>query len=175
MQEVIPRSASPETSIDNSKHIGWTEALGDHASNPPTPRTSGDSIYALGKHWKVSSCEMRIKAQFEQWVRLNAKQAITEALQAGDAEEADAMRKAYMSDIGAGHYTWDGRNVRSARGDMPGVRYLVYLLLNRCDSNVTYEMAVAIVAENPVETGMAIGWSLGNFSPLKNEGTPTKS
>ena len=143
------------------KSVGWTEALGGHVENPPTAR-SGDSITALGKTWKVSSCETRIKAQFEQWVRKNARSSIADAIQSNDLQEADSMRKAYQGDFGAGHYSWDGKYVISARSDMPGLRYLLYLLMVRCDDKVTEEIAIAVMKENPIECGLAIGWALGN-------------
>lgn len=143
--------------------LGWTEALGEHASNPSTPRTSGDTLQVFGRQWTVSSCEARIKAQFEQWVRRNAKQAIVEADTEDGPEEANRQRSIYQADMGAGHYSWDGRHCRSARGDLPGIRYLLYLLLRRCHPEVTPEQAEAMFRENPSACGMAMAWALGNL------------
>jgi hypothetical protein len=77
------------------------------------------------QEWLVSSCEQRVKAQFENWVRRNAELTIAEAEARGDVEEAAQLRTSYQGDRGAGYYSWDGRPVRKARGDMPGVRYLL--------------------------------------------------
>ncbi len=146
---------------EQEPNAGWTETLGSEASSPPAPRTSGDQLFALGEWWTVSSCENRIKAQVEQWVRRNAKRAIAEE---GNPEEANALRSAYMADYGSGHYNWDGRHVRSARGDLPGLRYLLFLLLKRCHPDMTEAKAEAIFRDNPQGCGAAIGWALGNAS-----------
>ncbi|MDE2103623.1 MAG: hypothetical protein KGL39_40670 [Patescibacteria group bacterium] len=144
-----------------SNAAGWTEVLGEHAANPQTPRTSGETILALGKEWKFSSLEARIKAQFEQWVRSGARIAIKEAELEGDMEEADKLRRAYQADLGAGHYKWDGRNVRSARGDIPGLKHLIFLLLRRCHPEITEETVDQIFKEAPRDCGVALAWASG--------------
>lgn len=156
----------------SDKHIGYQEALGEHASNPPTPRTVGETIRALGKEWTVSSCEARIKAQFEKFLHDEAKKVIADE---EDPNEADHLRSIYIADRTAGHYTWIGKHSRKAQCDIPGVVHLLYLLLKRCHPNIDKETAFNIFQENPMEVGMAIRWSkgmLGNSQPLKDEGNP---
>jgi hypothetical protein len=149
---------------------GWTESMGSEATNPPHPRTSGETIFALGREWTVSSCENRIKAQFEQWVRRNAKKAIAEAEAEDGPEEADAQRSAYAAARGAGHYDWDGRYCRNARGDLPGIRHLLFLLLRRCHPDITEEQTAAIFREAPKDCGLALRWALGNSeSPAESK------
>jgi hypothetical protein len=141
---------------------GWSEALGEHATNPSTPRTTGEVLYALGREWTVSSLEARIKAQFENWVRARAKQVIAEE---GNPEEQEALRGAYMAARSAGHYDWDGRYCRNARADVPGLRHLLFLLLRRCQPEVTQEEVVQMFRECPKDCGMVIGWAAGNSLP----------
>lgn len=151
--------------------VGYSEALIGEVSNPETPRKSGHKLHALGKEWTMSSCELRIKAQFEEKVRGDARKMISEIANTGDVEEASLMRSVYMADYGAGHYSWDGKYIRSARGDMPGMRYLTFLLLRRCHPEITLEIATKIVQENPLEVGMGIAWALGNSqAPSSNDG-----
>ncbi len=149
---------------------GWTEALGEEATNPEAPRKSGDVIFALGQEWTVSSVENRIKAQFEQWVRKRARKSIQEAEIEDGPEEAIKLRSTYQSDYGAGHYNWDGRHVRSARGDWPGIQMMVYLVLRRCHPNINEQQVDAMLKENPRGCLEALGWALGN-SPAALEGS----
>ncbi len=117
--------------------VGWTEALGEHASNPAQPRSSGHHFQALGQEWILSSCEARIKAQFEQWVRSKAELSFTEE---ANPEIARQLMQAYVAGRGAGYYDWEpdvpgqqaGSAIRAALNDMPGMTYLFYLLLRRC-------------------------------------------
>lgn len=148
---------------------GWTEALGEAGSMPDKPRTNG---YPLGEDHTVSSCETRVMAAFEQWVRRQAKRAIQEAEIEDGQEEASRMRSAYMADYGAGHYNFDGRHCRTARGDWPGLRYLLFLLLKRCHPNITEEEVDTLFNDHPKDCGAAIAWALGNRSaPSKNGAT----
>lgn len=160
--------------MSEEPNIGWTEALGEHASNPATPRTSGDVFFALGKQWTLSSCENRIKAQFEQWVRVNAKRALGLMEREFSPEEASLMRSTYIADLASGHYNWDGRHVRSARGDMPGLIYLTFLLLRRCHPEVTEDQIRAMFLEDAKNVGMALAWALGNSEAAgkPNSGNP---
>jgi hypothetical protein len=156
-------------SNNQEPNLGYTEALGEYGSNPTTPRTNGDTLLALGREWTVSSLEMRIQAQFEKWCRTNAKKAITEADMEDGPEEAGAMRSAYAAALGAGHYNWDGRYCRSARGDLPGIRYLLYLLIKRCHPEVTEDQIETMFQENPRGCGMAIRWALGNMGEVESQ------
>jgi hypothetical protein len=161
-QDATPRREEP--------NIGWTEALGAHAGNPPEPRTSGDTIYALGREWTISPLENRICAQFEQMVRKRAKLAIQEAERDDGPEEANAMRSAYAADLGGGHYNWDGRYCRSARGDWPGLRYLIFLLLRRCHPDVTEDQVGRMLKEDARGCGLALAWALGRMGQ-ESQGT----
>ena len=117
-----------EEKQDNS--AGWAESLTpSHISNPPTPAISDNIIHALGKQWQVSADEARIKAQFEIWVRKSARVSIHQADQEEGPEEADRMRSVFQADFGAGAYSWDGSHCVSARRGIPGLKYLLYLLL----------------------------------------------
>ena len=144
--------------------VGWTEALGGAASNPPTPRTSGEVLFALEKEWTVSSFENRLKAQFEQWVRRNAKRAIAETEMDDGPEEADKFRTAYVAAVGAGNYTWDGRACRAARSDIAGIQQILFLALRRCQPDVTEAQVTAMFREAPRDCGLAVRWALGNSS-----------
>jgi hypothetical protein len=153
---------------DKEPGLGYVEALGEAATNPSNPRTTGEELFALGQWWRVASCELRIRAQFEGWVRRGAKKAISDAEMEDGPEEAGAMRSAYQAALGAGHYSWDGRYCRSARGDLPGIRYLLYLLIRRCHPDVTESQVEAMFSENPRGCGMALRWALGNMGEETN-------
>ena len=122
----------------------------------------GEQVIALGRTWTLSSLEQRLKAQFELWVRRNALLAIADAEQAGDLEEAGQLRSTYMGDRGAGYYTWDGKHCRKARSDLPGVRYLLFLLLRRCHPDVTEEQAAAVFKADPQGVAQAMARAQGN-------------
>lgn len=158
----------------DSEQVGWTEALGEHGSFPTQPRTTGELLIALGREWTVSSDEARIKAAFEQWVRRNAKQAIRLAEEEDGPEEADSMRSVYAADIGSGHYTWDGRHIRNALKDVPGLRHFLFLCLVRCHPEMTEGMVASMFAESPKDCSLAIRWALGNLrSPARKTESST--
>jgi hypothetical protein len=154
--------------MSKEPNTGWTEALGEHASNPAQPRTSGDTVHALGQTWRVASCENRLKAQFEQWVRANTKKQIAE-VERTSPEEANEFRSTYLRDLGAGHYNWDGRAIRQALRDIPGLTYLFFLLLRRCHPRITEAKAQEIMVAAAQDCGLAIAWALGNSK------TPTRT
>jgi len=155
--------------MSKEPNAGWTEALGEQGTNPAQPRASGDMIHALGQTWRVSSCENRIKAQFEQWVRSNAKKQIAE-IERTAPEEANEFRSTYLRDLGAGHYNWDGRAIRQAIRDIPGLTYLFFLLLRRCHPRITEAKAQEIMAAAAADSGLAIAWALGNSrTPTRTE------
>lgn len=149
--------------------VGWTEALGAHAQ-PQLSQASmaNDTLHALELDWHVSGDEGWVKAQFEQWVRRGAKQAITEADSGDMPEEAALMRSAYSADFGKGFYGWDGRHCRDARGDVPGLRRLLYLLLYKhhhegSKQPVTEVMVEDMFAENLSVCVSTVMVALGNF------------
>lgn len=143
--------------------IGWADALGQDAENPPAARTHGRQLFEPdGTTHTVSTCENRIKAQFELWVQNNALRAVSRAEGSGDVDMADKLMSAYTGDSGAGYYTWDGRHVRRALTDIPGLSHLLYLLMVRCDPKKTEEDAMRLVKEYPAQVGQLIRWALGN-------------
>lgn len=143
--------------------IGWAEALGQDVENPPTARTHGHQLFEPdGKTHTVATCENRIKGQFELWVRNNALRAIAQ-IEESDPDTADQMRSIYLADCGAGHYTWDGKHVRHARfKSIPGMSYLIYLLMARCDPKKTEEQVASLLRKYPAQCGQLLGWALGN-------------
>ena len=142
--------------------IGWTEALGSEAGNPSDERGSGEVLHALGKEWIVSSCENRVKAQFEQWIRSNASQSCTMIEMEEGPEAGSAMRAAYLESRGAGHYNWGGRAIRQALVDVPGLSYLMFLLLRRNHRDVTPQQCEAMFRDNVKGFTDAVKWALGN-------------
>lgn len=147
--------------------IGWAEALGQDVENPPEARTHGNKLYEPdGTEHTVATCENRIKAQFELWVRNNALKAIADVENTGDVDNADKMRSAYVGDSGAGHYLWDGKYVRRARfQDVPGIRYLLYLLMVRCDPKKTEREVSDLMTKYPKQCGELVRLALGNSQP----------
>lgn len=144
--------------------IGWAEALGPEAENPPTARTHGRQLIEPdGTTHAVATCENRIKAQFELWVQNNALRAIAQVEASGDMDCADKMLANYTGEWGAGHYSWDGKYVRKARFEsLPGLSHLLYLLMVRCDPKKTEEQVNKLVHEYPRQCGDLIKWALGN-------------
>ncbi len=155
---------------------GFTEALGEAASNPDTPRSSGEDLWAIGRWWKVASCEARIKAQFEQYVRRRAKESVKDAMSDGDNEEADKLRSSYQSDLAAGQYSWQdselmGESIRKAITSVTGSAYLLFLLMRRCKPDITEETTNKIYKEHVADVVSAIRWALGNSSaPSSQDG-----
>lgn len=147
--------------------IGWTEALGQDAENPPTARTHGRQLVEPdGTTHTVATCENRIKAQFELWVQNNALKAIAQVESQGDPEMADKLTSAYTGDFAAGHYAWDGKYVRRARFEsFPGIAHLLYLLMVRCDPGKTQEQVTALLNRHPRQCGELLRWALGNSQP----------
>ncbi len=171
--------------------LGWADSLGPEVSNPATPRTSGETIYALvckscqgekcekcddtGKQrWTVSPCENRIKGQFEEWVRSRARKCVAEVEDAGDILEADRMRDVYQVSYAAGHYAWDGKHTLTILKSMLGYKYLLFLLLRRCHPDVTERQAGLIFAADMRQAMGAISWALGNVvQPVESKAGET--
>lgn len=158
--------------MDNEPEIGWEESLGEYAGNPPTPRESGEVVLSRGVEWRVSSCENRIKAQFESWLKKNASRGVAETEADEGPDAANAQRSAFIADRGAGHYSWNGKYARSARSDFPGLCYLFYLLLRRCQPDITIDEAELVFKDNPRGCGLAIRWALGNSDGPAPSGKP---
>lgn len=169
MQVIKVSSEEPEPPI------GWAEALGEDSENPAGARTHGrELVEPDGTTHVVSTCENRIKAQFELWVQNNALKSIAQVEETGDLERADKMMSAYTGDWGAGHYSWDGKYVRRARFESyPGIRHFLYLLMVRCDPNKTEEQVGELVRKYPRQCGMLVRWALGN-SPAPESSTGEK-
>jgi hypothetical protein len=143
-------------------NIDWPEALGEHASNPATPRTAGCWVlHAEGKQWRVSPFENRLKAQFVDWLRSNAL-AEVHRLNMENPNLGESALSKYLADVAAKHYNWDGKNCRGARIDWHGFVYQVFLCLRRCHPDMTEDLAERIVRENVQEATTALAWALGN-------------
>lgn len=161
---------------------GWTEALGGHSANPDKPRR-GYTVQSIGDVWNFSSCENRIKSQFEDWVRDNARSEPGRLEKRAAAEndaslqkEADALRATFVAQLSAGHYNWEGKHCREARGDLPGIYLLAFLLLRRCHPDITEEKAAAVFDGNTKDCFAAMGWALGNsISPTQGRAGETKA
>ncbi len=148
-------------------NAGMTEILGEHATNPPNDRTSGDQLYSLDKFWTVSTCEQRIKSQFEQWVRGNALKCI-QGMPLSE-EDKQAALAGYIADHSAGEYNWpatvgvveSGKFIRKALGSVPGALHFFYLLLLRCDKTMTEDVARKVFRGNSADASRMINWALG--------------
>lgn len=137
------------------------EILGEHTDNPSEPRR-GDLVIALGQEWQVSPLEQRIKGQHERWLCGNAVKAIADAEQDGFADEAQRMRKEYLSARSAGSYAWNGEVWRAALNDIPGSHQLFYLLLKRCHPDMNEFLAMQIMKDKPRDAAQAVKWAMGN-------------
>ena len=137
--EITGESSEELSASAPEPSIGWADALGQDVENPPTARTHGRQLIEPdGTMHVVSSCENRIKGQFELWVQNNALRSIAQVEATGDLERTDKLMSAYTGDWGAGHYLWDGKYVRRARFEsVPAISYLIYLLMVRCDPKKT--------------------------------------
>lgn len=148
--------------MDKEPNLGWTEVLGSAATSPAEPRGAGYPLSALGQTWTVSSLELGLKAQFEQWVRGNALRNLRLLEQDATPEEANALRSTYLGDLAAGLFNFDGRHCRTARGDLAGLQQLFLLVLKRCHPQVTIEQVGQMFHEDAFACGTALAWALGN-------------
>lgn len=157
---------------EGEANVGYTEALGEHASNPATPGNAADVVFALGQEFRVSGMEQRIKAQFEQCIRRNALQGINEASELLQNPELSRRQlAAYNAERAAGAYNWDGSACRAARFELEGLRTLFHLLLKRCHPDISEETSAAIFDEKPRECVAAIAWAQGNPREPEQEAT----
>jgi len=163
----MPQSGSTEQQSVG----GWNDALGEHASNPSNPRTTGFVVNSLGADWRFSSCENRIKGQFEEELCRRALAHLRQDRRELSEEESDKQLSIFMADRAAGHYSWDGKYGRGARNDWPGIFLKAYLLLRRCHPDMTLEQAEAIVRDNLKETGEAFRWAEGNSKGSSRNGS----
>ena len=159
------RQSEPTTetvggTLEGEPNMGWTEALGPAATNPPTPRRSGNIVEALGKQWTFAKMEWRLKAQFEQWVRAKAKAECSILEREDGPEVGDKAWSTYLNNVSAGAYNWDGRACRKARTDWPGVIYQCFLCIQRCHPEVTEKQVEAIVKDSTISCREALSWAL---------------
>ncbi len=143
-------------------NLGVSEILGQHTDNPEDPRSGENFVVSIGQTWEVPPLEQGIKGQFEQWMRKNIIQGIAECEADGMIAEAAAMRTAFLTARAAGNYNWQGSAWRASVTDIPGSRYLFYLLLRRCHKEMTLELTHKIFKGNPKGSTDAINWALGN-------------
>lgn len=152
--------------MSKSSGVGISDVLGGHCANPSTPAIGEYVVHAFGMDWSVSGEEQRIKGQFEKHMRAQGKRAIQ--LLESDGEQPDALREyraAYVADVAAGAYSWDGTACRRARSDIPGLRYLFYLMLRRCHPEVDLGTATKIFKTFPEDVSIAMGQVQGNWEP----------
>lgn len=159
-------------------NLGYIEALAGHTSNPKDPREGGYPLLIGDEDLTVSTCELRIKAQFEQWVRKGSLAAATDAENMGNRFEADRIRSLYMKEFGLGWYSWGPKGVKidAAKYTGSGYTYLLYLLLRRCHPQITEDKVDKLIELNTEECRKAVDWALGNSpAPKVNqpEGQPT--
>lgn len=151
-------------------NVGVSEVLGHHAANPKKPGVGVGTVFAFGSEWQVSGQEQRIKAQFERRIRTEALRGINQLTEDGaNPDLVRQMMAAYTADLGAGAYNWDGAACRKARTDLPGLRYLFYLLLVRCHPNVSLETAIKIFRTEPEQCHAAMDAATGNWGSVGEE------
>ena len=154
------------TKTSNEPALGWADVLGQEVQNPPTARTHGHQLFeADGTTHTVSTCENRIKGQFELWVQNNALAGIARCEATGDLERAEKLMSAYNGDQSALEYSWDGKHVRKALQSLHGLSHFLYLLLVRCDPKKTEAKAKELLRKYPRQCGELIRWALGNSPP----------
>ena len=157
---------------------GWCEECGCAVCNyevgpdgSPTGEEVGEcpacGAFLGSREWLVPANELRLKAQFEQWVRRRAQLAY-EALDGGYSEEADKLRSVYMADFAAGHYSWgstpapQGKHLRAALTCPAGFYHMMFILLRRGEPSLDEESARRAVDSNPKRFAQALAWSMGN-------------
>ena len=179
MSTVIEERPPPEPTLDEDdvsdlpkdKSVGWVDALGEHAANPPMAKMSDNVLHALGLQWQVSADENRIKGQFEAWVRRNARLTIHLIEDEDGPEEAAKERDVFQKAMGRGAYNWRGEAIRAAMKDAPGLQHLLYLMILRCHPEGSKQPITEQLVEEMYDESMlsrtacidAISWSLGNF------------
>jgi hypothetical protein len=147
----------------------YSATLGEYANNPEQPRLVGVPLVLPDKDgqgvvtYTLATDEARIKAQFEQQIKIWAQEPIADALRRGDPEEAAALRAEFMQDCGAGAYTWDGIACRKAGKDWRGLTFKLFLMLRRSHPKITYEECDELITDFPRDCGAAIRLAEGNF------------
>lgn len=142
----------------------YADALGEHASNPPTPRTTGVSLVTRLGEWTLATDEARIKAQVELELKRRAKKEIKDAMLAGDADEARELREVYSEHCNTGAFDWDGKLCRKFRSDWPGNQFLLYCFLRRCHPDMTLTLARNIFEADTDMCFLAMAEAMGNWS-----------
>lgn len=153
--------------------LGVAEVLGTHTDNPPQVRKDGTLVLALGKEFLASPGEQRMKGQFERWLKRNAMIELKDVQESGvyDDERFRVFEENTFASMASGKYKWNGSACRTALGDLPGLQYLFFLLLRRCDADMTEETAEQIWFDNPSHAKFALRTALGNLLvPAKNPG-----
>lgn len=180
MESATLEKPPPEPTLDDDdldhlpekdRSVGWVDALGDEVNNPPMAKLSDNILFALGQQWQVSTDENRIKAQFESWVRRNARLTIHLIEQEDGPEEAAKERDTFQKAMGRGAYSWRGEACRAALKDTPGLQYLLYLMILRCHPEDSKQPITEALVEEMWDESLttrsvclnAISWSLGNF------------
>ena len=163
--------------------IGVAEKLGPYTANPSENGAAETLVVSLGKECRVSYLEQRLKGQYEQWLMENEIKGIVacDALAISEEEksfkesyrrEADKQRDVFAKNRSAGKYRWMGEICRNSWGDVPGIVQMVYLLLRRCQKDVTQEEAYDLYMNNRKDFEAAMWWALGKELALLNGATP---
>ena len=165
---------------DPEPGVGWAEALGPAADNPPNPTSNGWVLYHRTKdrltgqpvteQYVVPALQNRHKAQFELWVRGEALKSVSEVT---DEEMRDSMMSVYQSDYANGHYKWDdnfdGKKVKAARKSVRGALQLLYLLMRTAKPGLTEERAFEVFAADTDAAVTAYRWAMGNWQAPTTE------
>ena len=144
---------------------GFADGLGRHANNPQQPRVNGWSIVAGdGTEYTVSSCETRIKGQFEkEWLRRNAAQAIKEVGEEFGQEMMEHALDKFVEERAEGKYNFGSEHCIKALIGLPGTVFYLYLILRRCHPKITEDDARKLLMTERKQCSAAIKWSLGNW------------
>ena len=156
--------------LNEEPKLGYSDVLGEHANNPPEPRQVGEKVYALDQWFTISSDEMRLKAQFEEWLRKQALQGIKEIYESFGMEDGAAARDTYVSDRASGYYNWGGKYCIKALRDAPGILHQAFLFLRRCHPDITEKTVMLIIKENGVGLGAAMNVAMGNWDTPPSNG-----
>lgn len=142
----------------------YSAVLGRHAGNPPNGRQTGVPLAVLDEGYLLSTDENRIKAQFEQ-VLLGRVEAHIADMRRRDPVEALSLQEAFIADIAAYNFTWDGKVSRAARGEWEGNCLLLWLMLRRChgQENLTLDDARDMMHDDSKACMSALRQAQGNW------------
>ena len=109
---------------------------------------AGELVRALGRTWTVMPVTQAIKAEFEAWLKFQARQSILEAKPQVDNITYQDMLSAFNTDAAGGKFRWQGEAFRKSLADLPGMCYLGYLLMRGKHPGITEDEVLAIYNAN---------------------------